>query len=1210
MSLWKALRFIILVYFFETSGSTRWPSGSYGLPKALSGCPYADDFEWLTGRIYQDTENTASTSRRSTEFHLDAEVNRRGITRAFCLKTSKSSDDKRIPWPQGKYCVYKKGNACPLNLSPGGVKWDDENTANMNRNEGTLPDGIYDSDTYIEYCCSTSGDRNVPISLPTLKPFFLLAYGSAECQQVKWAVASQEWIRFDNEDRGNTDSEWGLYPHGAGIRNHNISYCYYRGCSGTLSGESGTFYSPNYPRHYPNGQYCSWRITVNSTQQIHLNFTHFDLQNEKNTDIVALYDGEDNTGKVLGEFYGRYRPPEGGVLSTSNHLFVLFKSDKIGAYTGFSASYKAVDRFAVGSLSTLGIISLSRSPAAHLQGSEAAVIAELVTSQTKTLPGSEATVIAELVTSNLSPQKFFSSKEELTPTGNKKLLLTSSFSTAVSLSAVTGISSGSMKEISSAVAPAPTIAQAIFAGTLASSYDISSSLYAGITSLTPTPRTTDTEQPTSEMSSITVYSPTTRRSLHKEEGITTTTFVTSRSRAEVIKSLSASRIRAETKISKISSTSIAKEMQKSKWTSASKPALSKSQVQGIDSLSFSMIARQDMTTSFIEAAMTSFYTEMTSAGTKESLSNLGLASKTHSCIDKAIYTIPSSEFREATPILQSIMSHPTQTSSSFHQIKKSTSSAIHTSRSEVEGTSSAQRLAKSLLSSPVIYTPSSQKKDIKWPVALDSTTSPKSLLSSPSTERTTVMGINSLFGTRPIDASLSVVTLLQRIWSSVSSTPSILSLSSSAVSTVVKTISRSAPSLTWWSRSSSSSSLSSKSTPLSLSTSTSTSPSSSPSSSKSLSTSLSSSKSTSSSLSLSPSTSAPLSLSLSTSPSSSSSSSSSSSLLPSTSLSSSTSTSSSSSSSSSPPPSSSSLPSLSILSRLPSSSPSLSPSPSSPSPSSSLSLSSLLISSPSLQTSSQVLSTITSQEISKAPASFSNQLIMQSISTLSPSSSSMFSSSSSLFSTSSLTSSGSPSLATKQLKTVSTPAAVTSFQRVRQSISSSSLSSASSSSLWSLSLSSISSSPSSLSSLFSSSKLLQSQPTWLSSLQSQVVISSYTDTKETVSFTKVTGQSTVSLKYSRHTEGGMMTAHTFVPSSSQTDEATIADPETTSPFTEMNPTDSLEDKEVGAPVNKNGINIIAIVLPLVLLFLLALLIAAVLIYCKRKKKKEEMGGQT
>ena len=129
----------------------------------------------------------------------------------------------------GKYCVYKKGETCPLTLSPGSVKWDDENKNNQGEKEGTLPEGEYDRDTIIKYCCSTSGDANVPISLPTLKPFFLLAYGSSQCQQVKWAVTSKEWIRFDTEDRGNSDREWGAYPYGAGIKDHNITYCYYQG---------------------------------------------------------------------------------------------------------------------------------------------------------------------------------------------------------------------------------------------------------------------------------------------------------------------------------------------------------------------------------------------------------------------------------------------------------------------------------------------------------------------------------------------------------------------------------------------------------------------------------------------------------------------------------------------------------------------------------------------------------------------------------------------------------------------------------------------------------------------------------------------------------------------------------------------------------------------------------------------------------------------
>ena len=104
---------------------------------------------------------------------------------------------------------------------------------------------------------------------------------------------------------------------------------------------NGTFQSPNYPRTYPDGQYCSWRITVSPAQQIHLAFTNFSLQNENNTDGLYVYDGENATGKVLGVYYGGHPPPKEGIYSSSNHMFVIFKSDKNGSYTGFSASYTA-----------------------------------------------------------------------------------------------------------------------------------------------------------------------------------------------------------------------------------------------------------------------------------------------------------------------------------------------------------------------------------------------------------------------------------------------------------------------------------------------------------------------------------------------------------------------------------------------------------------------------------------------------------------------------------------------------------------------------------------------------------------------------------------------------------------------------------------------------------------------------------------------------
>ena len=56
-----------------------------------------------------------------------------------------------------------------------------------------------------------------------------------------------------------------------------------------------------------------------------------------------MFDGENSTGEVLGVFYGSYSPPKEGTNSSSNHMFIIFKSDNNGSYTGFNASYSAVN---------------------------------------------------------------------------------------------------------------------------------------------------------------------------------------------------------------------------------------------------------------------------------------------------------------------------------------------------------------------------------------------------------------------------------------------------------------------------------------------------------------------------------------------------------------------------------------------------------------------------------------------------------------------------------------------------------------------------------------------------------------------------------------------------------------------------------------------------------------------------------------------------
>ena len=129
----------------------------------------------------------------------------------------------------GQHCIYRKGGACPIRLASGFIKWDDEDTNNENTKSGPLPDGIFDFNTKIEFCCRTDGDKTEPISLPAVKPFFLLAYDSAECQMVKWAVSSVEWIGFDNQDFNNQDSKGGAHPFSRGKSVLTVYYCYYQG---------------------------------------------------------------------------------------------------------------------------------------------------------------------------------------------------------------------------------------------------------------------------------------------------------------------------------------------------------------------------------------------------------------------------------------------------------------------------------------------------------------------------------------------------------------------------------------------------------------------------------------------------------------------------------------------------------------------------------------------------------------------------------------------------------------------------------------------------------------------------------------------------------------------------------------------------------------------------------------------------------------------
>ncbi|XP_078685536.1 CUB and sushi domain-containing protein 2-like [Branchiostoma floridae x Branchiostoma belcheri] len=111
------------------------------------------------------------------------------------------------------------------------------------------------------------------------------------------------------------------------------------GCGGNLTAPSGgPVTSPNYPGNYGNNENCEWSITVPEGSIIRLTFDSFDTQ--YGYDFLTIYDGaSDNAAKIkrLTGYHSQIIP----IISTSNTLFLRFRSDGIGimSHQGFQFSY-------------------------------------------------------------------------------------------------------------------------------------------------------------------------------------------------------------------------------------------------------------------------------------------------------------------------------------------------------------------------------------------------------------------------------------------------------------------------------------------------------------------------------------------------------------------------------------------------------------------------------------------------------------------------------------------------------------------------------------------------------------------------------------------------------------------------------------------------------------------------------------------------------
>lgn len=81
----------------------QWPTGNFGLPKAITGCPGDAKSGWREGWRFQDMEDKEVRSIASLKNHMAVTFpirnERFDINRTFCMLNQMNKETR--PWPKG-----------------------------------------------------------------------------------------------------------------------------------------------------------------------------------------------------------------------------------------------------------------------------------------------------------------------------------------------------------------------------------------------------------------------------------------------------------------------------------------------------------------------------------------------------------------------------------------------------------------------------------------------------------------------------------------------------------------------------------------------------------------------------------------------------------------------------------------------------------------------------------------------------------------------------------------------------------------------------------------------------------------------------------------------------------------------------------------------------------------------------------------------------
>ncbi|KAM4689065.1 cubilin [Discoglossus pictus] len=136
------------------------------------------------------------------------------------------------------------------------------------------------------------------------------------------------------------------------------------GCGGIITDSEGIISSPFWPNAYTENKQCIYIIRQGLDEKIDLRFTHLELQNTTGCDLtyIEVHDGDTETSSLIGKYCDSTIPAP--ITSSSNSLWIKFKSDTSITKSSFRAFYQVA---CGGVLSGDGVIHTPHYPNAYFR---------------------------------------------------------------------------------------------------------------------------------------------------------------------------------------------------------------------------------------------------------------------------------------------------------------------------------------------------------------------------------------------------------------------------------------------------------------------------------------------------------------------------------------------------------------------------------------------------------------------------------------------------------------------------------------------------------------------------------------------------------------------------------------------------------------------------------------------------------------------------